>query len=279
MPEPYEEELTNGDNEAQPATGQQNLSEEDQLATGRTPGDTPAQPAPDAQAQTEEPMIPKSRLDEISQKAAEAEARAAALEQQMAFIQASQQHGQQLQQPQPPQPEPDPYADYEDYDYVPLEAARERDKALTQTFMGHITTLQNQVFELTHPNFQEVVGKQNPLTGQFEMSQHLQNALTKNPIAVQALRSLPNQQAMREMAYTLAKGEYESAQQATAQQQQTNAAANQMYVDNTVSARTGPNPASSVGGDGGVNQAVNTEAMSRAEFDEYEQRVLAGEFD
>jgi len=282
MPEPIDEQQTNGDTiQAQPATGQPSPSEEDQLAIGQPQGDTTAQPATDANAQVDEPMIPKSRLDEVSQKAVDAEARAAQLEQQMAIMAASQQQGQyaQQQQQQPaPQPE-DPYADYADYDYVPIEAARETHRALENRVSQQIAVVQEQVFQVMHPGFDDLVGKQNPITGQFEMSSHLTNVLTKNPLATKALQNLPTQQAMKEMAYTLAKQEAEKT--AASQQQQTNQAAadQQMYVDNTVSARTGPAPASSVGGDGGVNAQANIGSMTDHQFDAHERRVMAGDFD
>jgi len=278
MPEP-QENMTNGDTEAQPATGQNDTSAEDQLAIDRTQGDTTAQPATDATAPVDEPMIPKSRLDEVSQKAAEAEARTAQLEQQMAFMASQQQAAQAAAAPQAPPQEVDPYAEWDDYDYVPLEAARARDKQVKEEFDGRIQAIQNEVFAVTHPDFDNIVGKQNPITGQFDMSEHLTKALTKNPLATQTLQSQPNQDAMRRYAYQLAKQEADIADQAAANLNQQNAADKQQYVDNTVSARMQPVPGSSVGGDGGLNANTNVEGMNDAEFDEHERRVAAGDFD
>lgn len=277
MPDPNEQ-TANGDNQTQPATGQPKPVQ-DQVVPDNRNGDTPAKPAPDATTPAEEPMIPKSRLDEISQKAAEAEARAAQLEQQMAIMATSQQYAAPAQPAAQPQAPEDPYAGLENDDYVQVEAARAREQALKTDFDNRINQLSEQVFAVQHPNYDQVVGQVNPATGQFVISEHLQQAITKNPAMAQIIRSQADPMAAKAMSYQIAKAEMDLAQSQTTPNPAQVQADREAFVNNSVSALTQPTPASSVGGDGAVNDATNYGGMSDAEFAAEEQAVLSGQFD
>lgn len=271
--------MVNGDTPAQPATDQTDQSVTDQVAPDQTQGDTPAQPAPDALT----PEALQAQLQEKEQKIAEMDANYQALQQQVQLMSTAQQFGTQpaQQQPQQQPAQEDPYAEWADYDYVPLEAAKKRDAELRQTYDQKFAAIQEQVFQATHPDYNEVVGAPDPITGQLQISDHLNKALTKNPALVNWIKSQPDDNSAKDAAYKIAKQEKDLAasQQPANNGNAAQAAAAQAYAENTASARIQPGSAAAVGGDGAVNAQTNVAAMDEDAFDAHERDVLSGRFD
>ena len=263
-------EMIDGDTTAQPATDQI-TDAEDQLAIDPTEGDTEGQVAADPTAPVDEPMIPKSRLDEISLKAQRAEAELEQLRQQNLLLQTVQQYAPQQQQPQ--QAVDDGWSDLEDDDYPSKAQVTKREQALLQQVRTEIAVND---FRSTNRDYDEVVGAVDHTTGQFKASPHLQAALTKNPAMNQLLSRQTDQLSAMRLAYQLADSERKIAELSATTQDTTN---RQRNAQATVSAQTRPMPASAAGGGGDVNQNAAVQGMSDAEFDALDRQVMSGQFD
>jgi len=274
------DQMVNGDTPAQPATDQTDPNVLDQVAPDQTNGDTPAQPATDASTQDTPQVNLQAELEQSKQKLAEMEQNYQALQTQVQMMATTQPQIGAKPQAQPQQAVQDPYADYEDYDYVPLEAARQAHQSLQQTYDKKLEAVQEQVFFATHQDYEEVVGKADPMTGQFLMSEHVKAAITKNPALVQWIKQQPDSITAREAAYRIAKQEMANAKpQTPAPNTDAQALAAAAYAENSAIARTQPGAASAAGGDGAVNKSANVEAMPDDQFDAHEREVLAGRFD
>ena len=271
------DKMTNGDITAQPATGQE-PDANDQLAIDPTQvGDTEGQAAADPAAPVVEPMIPKSRLDEESAKAVAAAQEAALLRQQILLMQTAQQYAPQYAPTPTAPPAPvNPYEDLDDDDYVNVGAARQREQALSQQIQRQVDKqIQVGLFQARHQDYNEVVGAVNPATGQFQYSQHLTAALTKNPVMAQILQQQTDPLQAMQLGYDLAaKERAASIPIPTAP----NAAHLRQNALNTASAQTNPMPGSAVGGSGEVNSEVSVSAMDAAAFAELDRQVMSGKF-
>lgn len=273
------EDKMNGDTEqAQPATDLQ-PDAEDQLATGQTiQGDTEGQPAADPAAPEDEPMIPKSRFDEISLKAQQAEQEAEALRQQNLLYQTAQQYAPQPQTQGQQQPQTDPYSGLDDDDYVPVAVVKAREQQFAQTIQQQVDQqVRAGVFQATHADYSELVlGKPNPITGQQEYSPHLMSALNKNPAMAQIMRQQQDPIARMELAYTLAKAEKDAVEKNSKTTQATNQRQN---VQATVNAQMQPMPSSAMGGGGDINTATAIENMSEEEWAKLDADLMSGRLD
>ena len=269
------DQMTNGDITAQPATGQE-PDANDQLAIDPTTGDTEGQAAADPAAPVVEPMIPKSRLDEESAKAVAAAQEADLLRQRILLMQTAQQYAPQAPTPTAPPAPVNPYEDLDDDDYVNVGAARQREQALSQQIQRQVDKqIQVGLFQARHQDYNEVVGAVNPATGQFQYSQHLTAALTKNPVMAQILQQQTDPLQAMQLGYDLAaKERAASIPIPTAP----NAAHLRQNALNTASAQTNPMPGSAVGGSGEVNSEVSVSAMDAAAFAELDRQVMSGKF-
>lgn len=273
------DQLANGDTSAQSATGQPNPVQ-DQVAPDQTNGDTPAQPATDANAPQEPQVDANEQLLQTQQQFAELQANYQQLQQQVQMMAAT------PQQPTAAQPAPqaateeDPYSEWDDYDYVPLEAARARDAELRKTYNERFQSVEQRLFDATHQDYAQVVGQVDPTTGQLTMSEYMKSAITKNPALVQWIKQQPNEISAKDVAYQIAKQEMQLTKANTTPPP--NAAgqtAAQAYAENSATARLQPGSAAAVGGDGAVNTNANVAAMADNDFDAHERDVLAGRFD
>jgi len=272
-----ENTMTNGDTTAQPATGQEPDANE-QLAIAQPTGDTEGQVAADPNAPADEPMIPKSRLDEKEAKVQEAEAKLAERDQTILMMQTAQQYAPQPQpvtQPTPTAPAPaNPYGDLEDDDYISVGAAKQAQQAqAAQIHTAVDKQIQIGLFQASHQDYAEVVGSTNPATGQFQYSQKLTEALTKNPTMAHLLQSQIDPLAAMQLAYQLANSE-KPIPTAPAP----NAVHLAQNAQNTASAQTAVMPGSAVGGSGEINSDAATENMSEAEFEALNAKVMSGQF-
>jgi len=268
---------TNGDTtEAQPATGQ-TPDANDQLAIDPKLGDTLGQPAADPPAPVDEPMLPKSRYDEANTRAQAAEEKAELLQQQMLMMTTAQQYNPQVQPQQSQQASTDPYDGFEDDDYVSVAAARKSQQAFATQIQQQVNQqIQVSGFQAGHPDYAEVVGTQNQLTGQFEMSPHLTTALTNNPAMTQLLKSQQHPLAAMQLAYQLATSE--KAKVAKNQSQQTTTY-QQQNARITASAQTAIMPGSAVGGSGEINNEAAASGWSDAEFAALDAKVMSGQLE
>lgn len=269
--------MTDGDTtQAQPATGQQ-PDAHDQLAIDPTKvGDTQGQAAADPHASADEPMIPKSRLDEVSAKAQEAQEKFELLQQQINLMQTAQQYAPQAQQAQQVPTPSNPFDGLDDDDYTTVGAAKQGMKNFQQEIQSQVNQqIQIGLFQAQRPDYNEVVGAVNQFTGQFEYSPHLVQALTTNPAMAQLLQQQKNPLSAMQLAYQLGN---DVKAKTGKKQTQDNTTLQQQYARNTATAQTAVIPASAVGGGGEVNRRNATARMSDEEFARMDNEVMSGQF-
>ena len=139
---------------------------------------------------------------------------------------------------------------------------------------AHIPVRPYREFEANHPDYGEVVGSLNPTTGQFQYSEHLTQALTKNPAMGQLLQSQTNPLQAMQLAYQLANSEKPAAAKTPATPTAKDLAQNAL---NTATAQTAAMPGSAVGGSGEINSDAAVEKMSTDEFAALDAKVMSGQ--
>ena len=276
MPDPYDtlsnEQVTGDTDNAQLAPAQPDTQPDGVPLPSAQPGDT-GQPAPGPEAEI---MLPKSRFDEVVSKNTELEARLQQMDQQLQYMQMA---GPQ-QAPATTSPSSaDPYAGLDPDDYISVEQAKQDRESIMQSVNQVVdVATRTAVFKAQNLDYDTMVGGVNGVTGQWTPSLYLTKALTENPAEKMYLERL-DQAAQAQRAYQLAKAVYDRdnpTQPAGTPNTPLNVQQNNM---NTVNAAVAPMPASSAGGGGALPQGAVIQNMNDSDWNQYDQRVAAGEFD
>lgn len=255
-------------NNAQPVT------EQGVTADSPSVGDTPQvaaadgvnQPTTDAGTadgqQAQEQMIPKSRFDEINARMKAAEERS---QQAMTQLQLLKANAQQ----RPEQKQESMFLSvakqlgYNDDFLTTEQQAHVMDTILTQQMQQQQATIKQQQFLAQHPDFEKVVGKMNPVTGQFDFAPPLMRQIQKNPSLVQTLQNHPEGGMI---AYSIAANDPEYLNETT------NAKAEKV-VTTTKKPVEAPKSISNIPGGGSLNKADAIRQMSDAEFKAHLEKV------
>jgi len=233
-------------------------------ATGIEPQGVPAAPAVE-QPKTEQ-AIPYDRFKEVNEKAKALEQQNQILIQQMRI-----QQGQQLATP--------PVAQKPLFTQV-CEKLGYTEDYLTQAQIAHANqVMMEQVQQQTQqqtviqqyvsskPDFANVVGKTDPITGVFQIAEPLRRQCEKNPMLAQAILNSPYQGML---AYEIASKDpdyvayLQNTTQTTAAQQVATALAGSRQMS-----------ISAVPGQGTLDKMAVIKNMTPAEFDAYKQKVLS----
>lgn len=212
--------------------------------------------------QTQEQMIPKSRFDEINErmKAAEQTSQQALTQLQLLKANASQpQTAEQKSLFKSVAKQLGYNGDFLTTD----ETANVMDTILTQQQQRQQATVQQQAFLAQHPDFDKVVGKQNPLTGQFDFAPPLMRQIQKNPGLVQTLQTHPEGGMI---AYSIAVNDPEYIKETTNQKAQ-------QVATTTKPANQVPKSISSIPGGGTLDKASHMQSMTDAEFKAHLEEV------
>jgi len=245
----------------QPAAGQ-----------GDTPQPAPVIPAPDAKG-----PIPYDRFEEVNQQAKAAKDRAAALESQLMQTQGLLAQLARAQQPRPgvPSVPVDPFDQISDADLYDPAKMRSALKQARQDAITEANRLVAQVqFQAQYPDFEQVVGAADPMTGQFVTSEIMAEALKADPqLSVKIQRPTP-----QVFAYEIAKlhkqlRELRAAQNPTL----TQAPMPQPTIAHQIrAAQQAPQSISAATGRGTLDKTSHIRNMGDAEFAQYWAKVKAG---
>lgn len=217
------------------------------------------------QAEREKRQLAEEHLNQLQQQI------------QMQQISAQQQQAipQQVQQQQGvPQ---NPFDGLDPDDLVSVAAVQQQQQAFAQSMNQQ---MQQMVFTATHPDYGDVVGVNDPFSGQFKPSEHLTKALTRNPALAMQMQQNPH--AAQTIAYEIAKSERELSR--TSASNNVTANANQQAaIQNNIAATTAPMPSASVSGGGAVQPELQAMDMdnplaANAEFEALDAQVRAGKF-
>jgi hypothetical protein len=132
---------------------------------------------------------------------------------------------------------------------------------LKQEFLGY---QQRQQFMTSHPDYSQVVGQPNPVTGQFQPAQPLMKALQANPMLGQALQNSPMAHVL---AYEIASKYKETPQQTQQRQQQQTQQQAQQAANAFQQAATSISGVEGTAGN--VSKQAMVQGMSDAEFKQY----------